>query len=135
MAISPLENRTLEPNLGTIFTSALQKEFILRRELKIVRAQEAEAILKGTINSLTTSSIAYDEEGRAREYRITVTLDILLMRRAGSEVLWRGDGIKGSQDYKASSDVMVNEGRKTQAIRRIAADLAEEVYFRIKEGF
>jgi len=135
LAISPLENKTPEPNLDTIFISALCKEFISRRELEIVKAQRAEAVLQGAIRSLTTHSLAYDEEARVREHRVTITLDLRLVRQENGEILWRGDGIKRSEEYKASDDVMVYEGRKNRAIRKIAADLAEEVYFRIQERF
>lgn len=135
LAISSLENKTPEPNLDTIFVSAFRREFISRRELEIVSSDKAQASLQGAIRSFTTHSLAYDEEGRVKEHRITIILDLLLMHQGNGEILWRGEGIKRSEEYKASSDVMVNEGRKNRAIRKIAADLAEEVYFRIKEEF
>ena len=135
LGISSLENTTQEPNLSKIFVAALRRECIFRRDLKIVRAHEAEAIVKGTIRSFTTSSLSYDAEGRVKEYRITITLDLLLAQQGDGAILWRGDGIRGSEEYQASSDVMANEGRKNRAIRKIATDLAEAVYLRMKEGF
>ncbi len=135
LAISSLENKTPEPNLNTTFIAAFRREFIFRGEPQLVRAQEAESVLQGTIRSLSASSLAYDEEARAKEYRITITLDLLLVRQSDGEILWRGNGIKGSEEYMASDDVMVNEERKNRAIRQIAADLAEEVYIRIQERF
>ena len=135
LAISPLDNKTKEANLNSIFVSALRREFIFRREVEIVSENKAQASLQGTITSITITSIAYDEEGRATEHRVAITLDLLLVRQGSSEILWRGDGITGSWEYKASTDVIVNEGRKNSAIRKIAADLAEEIYIKIKERF
>jgi hypothetical protein len=100
-----------------------------------VKENKADASLQGTITSITIGSIAYDEEARAKEYRVTITLDLLLIRRGNSEILWRGDGIQGSWEYMASTDVTVEEGRKNSAIRKIADDLAEEIYIKIKERF
>jgi outer membrane lipopolysaccharide assembly protein LptE/RlpB len=135
LAIGPLENTTKEANLGAICVSALRREFIYRHEVEIVSEQKAQATLQGTIISITVRSLAYDEEARAREYRVTITLDLLLIRRGNAEVLWQGNGITGSEEYFASSDVMVEEGRKNAAIRMIADDLAETTYIKIKERF
>jgi outer membrane lipopolysaccharide assembly protein LptE/RlpB len=135
LAIGPLENQTKEANLGAIFVSALRKEFIFRHEVEIVSEQKAQASLQGTITSLTVRSLAYDEEARAREYRVTITLNLLLIRHGDDEILWRGDNIEGDWEYLASTNVIVEEGRKDSAVHKIAADLAEEIYIKIKERF
>jgi outer membrane lipopolysaccharide assembly protein LptE/RlpB len=135
LAIAPLENSTKEANLSAIFVSALRREFIFRREVEIVSEKKAQASLQGTITSITMSSIAYDQEARALEYRVTITLDLLLTRQGNGEIIWRGDGIQGSEEYLASTDVIVEEGRKNSAIHKIATDLAEEIYIKIKERF
>ena len=135
LAISPLENRTKEPNLSTTLVAAFRREFIFRRELDIVGTHEAEAVLKGTIRSFTSHSLSYDEQGRVREYRINITLDLFLANKRDESILWRADGLRRFEEYLASSDVIINEERKNRAIRKIASDLAEEVYLRIREGF
>jgi outer membrane lipopolysaccharide assembly protein LptE/RlpB len=135
VAIIPLENKTQEPNLTSIFTSALRHEFIFRHEVEVVAAEKAEASLEGSITSRSIASTAYDSEGRAREYDITLILDLRLVRRGSKEILWRGDKITGTWHYKANPDVMVNEGNKNDAIQKIAADLAEKIYIMIKERF
>jgi outer membrane lipopolysaccharide assembly protein LptE/RlpB len=135
LAIIPLENKTKEPNLTSIFTSALRREFIFRREVEVVAEAKAEAALQGSITSVSIVSTAYDEHGRAIEYDITITLDLRLVRRGNNAVLWKGDKIAATWHYKASFDVMVNEGNKNNAIQKIATDLAEKIYIMIKERF
>jgi hypothetical protein len=130
-----LENMTKEPNLTSIFTSALRREFIFRREVEIVPEERAEASLQGSIDSINIVSTAYDSTGRASEYDITVTLDVRLVRRGTNAILWKGDKISGTWHYKASFDVMVNEANKNAAIQKIATDLAEKTYIMIKERF
>jgi outer membrane lipopolysaccharide assembly protein LptE/RlpB len=135
LAIIPLENKTKEPNLTSIFTSALRREFIFRHEVEIVAEEKAEAALQGSITSINIVSTAYDNEGRATEYDITITLDLRLTRRGSNAILWKGDKIAGTWHYKASFDVMVNEANKNTAIQKIATDLAEKIYIMIKERF
>src|SRR4030042_7024959 len=128
LAIIPLENKTKEPNLTAIFTSALRREFIFRREVEIVTEEKAQASLQGNITSISIGSTAYNQEGRATEYQITITLDLRFVRRGNNAILWKGDKIQGTWHYKADPDVMVNEGNKNSAIQKIAADLAEKIY-------
>jgi outer membrane lipopolysaccharide assembly protein LptE/RlpB len=135
VAIIPLENKSKEPNLTSIFTSALRREFIFRREVEVVTEEKAQATLQGSVTSEDTVSTAYDQQGRASEYDITITLDLRFIRRGNNAVLWKGDKIAGTWHYKASSDVIVNEGNKDKAIQKIAADLAEKIYIMIKERF
>jgi len=135
LAIIPLENKTKEPNLTAIFTSALRREFIFRREVEIVTVEKAQASLQGNITSISIGSTAYNQEGRATEYQITITLDLRFVRRGNNAILWKGDKIQGTWHYKADPDVMVNEGNKNSAIQKIAADLAEKIYIMIKERF
>jgi outer membrane lipopolysaccharide assembly protein LptE/RlpB len=135
VAIIPLENNTREPNLTAIFTSALRREFIFRQDVKVVTEQKAEATLVGSITAIDTGSVAYNTEGRATEYDISVTLDARLIRQGTKAVLWKGDKIKGTWHYLASLDVMTNESNKNQAIQKIATDLSEKIYIMIKERF
>jgi outer membrane lipopolysaccharide assembly protein LptE/RlpB len=135
LAIIPLENKTKEPNLTSIFTSALRREFIFRREVEIVAQEKAEASVQGSIGSINIGSTAYDSTGRATEYDITITMDVRLIRRGTNVILWKGDNIAGTWHYKASFDVMVNEANKNAAIQKIASDLAEKIYIMIKERF
>jgi outer membrane lipopolysaccharide assembly protein LptE/RlpB len=135
VAILPLENKTKEPNLTSIFTSALRREFIFRRDVEVVPEQKADASLQGAITSENIVSTAYDSEGRAAEYDITITLDLRLVRRGNNAILWKGNEIKGTWHYKASTDVMINEGNKNAAIQKVATDLAEKSYIMIKERF
>jgi outer membrane lipopolysaccharide assembly protein LptE/RlpB len=135
VAIIPLENNTREPNLTAIFTSAFRREFIFRQDVEVVTEQKAEATLEGAITSIDTGSVAYNSEGRATEYDISVTLNVRLIRRSNKVVLWKGDKIKGTWHYLASLDVMTNETNKNTAIQKIATDLSEKIYIMIKERF
>jgi outer membrane lipopolysaccharide assembly protein LptE/RlpB len=103
--------------------------------VQIVTENKADASLQGTITSISMRSIAYDKEARVREYRVIITLSLLLVRRGNDEILWQDKGIKGFEEYVASTDVIVEEGRKNTAIRKIAEDLAEAIYIKIKERF
>jgi len=135
IAIVAFENRTDEPHLGKIMEEAFRAELISRRGVKVVEEGSAEAILKGKITSLHFASLAYDAEGRAREYRVSISLDLQLIGREDQEVLWEIRRLIGREEFQVRGDIALDEGRKEEALREIARDLAREVYLRMIEGF
>jgi len=135
IAIAAFENRTKEPHLGKIIEEALRAELISRREVRVAEGESAEAILKGKITSLHFASLAYDAEGRAREYRVSVFLDLQLVRKVDQKVLWEVRRLTERKEFQVRGDVTFDEERKEEALREIARDLAREVYLRMIEGF
>ncbi len=135
IAIAPFKNQTDEPHLGKIMEEAFRAELISRRGIKVVEEGSAEAILKGKITSLRFASLAYDAEGRAREYRVSVFLDFQLVRKKDQKVLWEVRRLTERKEFQVRGDIALDEGRKEEALREIARDLAREVYLRMTEGF
>jgi outer membrane lipopolysaccharide assembly protein LptE/RlpB len=135
LAIQTFENKTKEMTLHRVVTSAVRNEFVSRRDLRIVGVGEADAVLQGTITSFTTSSLAYDAEGRAIEYRVAINLDLKLVRRVDGTILWEVPNFAKTEEYRASTEVLTNEAQKNRAIRTLAEDLAEDCYFRLREDF
>ena len=131
----PLENRTTEPNLEAKLLAALRKEIISRRDIDVAASTSAQGVLRGKVTTFTTGSIAYDREARAREYRVTIGVDMELIRRRDGTLLWKGNNIQRHREYRASSEVLINEESKNNALRDLVEELAEEIYFRMKEGF
>jgi len=135
IAVPTMGNRTLEAGIENIFTTALVREFNRDRRLRLVRAKEADSILRGSIQDFSISSVTYDEAGLAIEYRVEVTVDVSLRRVDTDEVLWQTDPIRETQTYRVISDVLTNEARKREAVEEIARELAETVHDRIVDRF
>jgi len=135
IAVPTMANRTLEAGIENIFTTALVREFNRDRRLRLVRAKEADGILRGSIQDFSISSVTYDEAGLAIEYRVEVTVDVSLRRVDTDEVLWQTDPIRETETYRAVSDVLTNEARKREAVEEIARELAETVHDRIVDRF
>jgi len=70
-------NRTSEANVESTFRNSFIDQFITGRRFTIVDSREAaDAILKGSIESLTTSPLSYKSSNIAAEERITVTMEL-----------------------------------------------------------
>jgi outer membrane lipopolysaccharide assembly protein LptE/RlpB len=135
ITIPTMVNQTLEAGIENVFTRAVIREFNLDRRLKVVREKHADSILTGSIQDFSISSISYDTAGLALEYRAQVTVGLILRRVDTSEVLWEAPALREHDEYRASSDVLTNEGRKEEAIEEIARQLAETIHDLIVERF
>jgi hypothetical protein len=130
-------NRTTRVELEQRVTQAVADEFVSHGRLKLVRtSSEADAILKGSIDSFGIFPIAFNTEGRATQYQISITANIeLLDHRNEDKVLWKNDQYRFTENYQVtllSNDASEQESR---AIQDIAVRFAESLVSNLLEGF
>ena len=135
VSVRMLENRSSETGVETLITNALISELNRRRSGSVVGPQRADAVLAGTIQSLTWDTVSHRGVNTASERRVYVTLALTLTDRSGG-VLWERSALSGAQAY------MVVEGNKTatdnnrrQAIGVLAEKMAESVYRSLTDNF
>ena len=130
-------NRTTRVELEQRVTQAVADEFVSHGRLKLVATpSEADAILKGSIDSFGIFPIAFNTEGRATQYQISITANIeLLDHRNEDKVLWKNDQYRFTESYQVtllSNDASEQESR---AIQDIAVRFAESLVANLLEGF
>jgi outer membrane lipopolysaccharide assembly protein LptE/RlpB len=135
LAVPVLENPTLEPELGPLLATALREQFSRTPAVRLVPTIEAEAVLRGRVVGFDADVVAFTSEGLAVEYRATLTLELTLTDAAGQRIYWADPAVKGTDTYRASSDPLVTEANRREAIRRLAADLGRSVRDRVLAGF
>jgi len=129
-------NRTTRVELEQRVTQAVAEEFVSRGRLTLVtNAAQADAILRGSIDTFNIFPIAF-EQGRATRYQISITAKIeLLDHRKEDKVLWKNDQYRFTENYEvnlASTDAFDQE---TRAIQEIAVRFAEGLVTNLLEGF
>jgi outer membrane lipopolysaccharide assembly protein LptE/RlpB len=135
IAVPVLDNPTLEPELGPLLAAAIRDQFLRTRAVRLVPTGDAEAVLRGRVSRFEADTVAFDPQGLAVEYRATLTLDLVLTDRAGDRILWADREVTRTDTYRASSDPLVTEANRREAVRRIAADLGRSVRDRILADF
>lgn len=135
LAIPVLENPTLEPELGSLLTAALRDQFARTSGIRLVRTEEAEAILRGRVLGFEADAVAFDPVGLALEYRATLSVGLTLTDPTGAVIYWADPRVAGSDTYRAATDPLVTEANRREAIRRIAADLGRSIRDRVLAGF
>jgi len=135
VAVVVLENKTQEPGVESLITSALVEAIVSSGRLRLVRAEEADAILSGSVVGYTIESLAFDRNANVTQYRLRIALNLTLHDTKRKEDLWKEDGIQERADFNVPGQVSLTLVREQDALRRASVDIARGVVNRAIEGF
>lgn len=130
-------NRTTRVELEQRVTAAVAEEFVSRGRLRLVKNDnEADVILRGSIDSFNVNQIAFNTQGRATQYQISITAKIELVdHRHEDKVLWSNDQYRFTENYEIDLGTTDAFDQETRAIREIAVRFAETLVTNLLEGF
>jgi outer membrane lipopolysaccharide assembly protein LptE/RlpB len=130
-------NKTTRVELEQRVTQAVAAEFVSRGRLKLVNAPPAaDVILRGSIDSFGIFPVAFNAQGRATQYQISITAKIeLLDHKADDKVLWKNDQYRFAENYQVNTDSTDAFDQETRAINEIAVRFAESLVTNLLEGF
>lgn len=130
-------NKTTRVELEQRLTQAVADEFVSRGSMQLVNNEsQADAILKGSIESFGITPIAFNEQGRATRYQISVNANIELVDRTNDNAtLWKNEHYRFTESYAVEAGSLDAFDQETRAIREIAERFAESVVSSILEGF
>jgi outer membrane lipopolysaccharide assembly protein LptE/RlpB len=130
-------NRTTRVELEQRVTQAVASEFVTRGRLKLVtQPNEADVIMRGSIDSFGIFPVAFNTQGRATQYQVAITAKIeLLDHRNDDKVLWKNDQYRFTENYQVDITSTDAFDQETRAITEIAQRFAETLVTNLLEGF
>lgn len=133
--IEPFANRTSEANVENMFRSAFTDWFAKGGRFKLVdQAQKADALWRGGVQTLTTTTLSYRASNIAAEERMVVVLDLQFVHSGSGQVIWSDRAFSGTQDYAIPEGANTESARKN-ALAKLAMDTAERAYRMMMSGF
>jgi outer membrane lipopolysaccharide assembly protein LptE/RlpB len=133
--IEIVENRTSKAGIERVVTNQLVFEFTRQREKSLASdPQDADATLKGVIQSISTKTISRVGTQVASEREVTMTLDLKLIKHNG-KVIWVAKGLSDRQAYDVSDLKLDNDRNENLAIARLSERISERVFSRLTDDF
>ncbi len=130
------KNMTNRPEIEAIITTAIIDEFVNIGAVKVVSEDKSEAALEGSVTSYDLRPISYDEADVTREYRLTLNLEIQLVRASDGRVLWKDPNITDYEDFTVTtSDIAATKFSEQEVLKKMARDLARLIKERMLEDF
>jgi outer membrane lipopolysaccharide assembly protein LptE/RlpB len=136
--VAPLENRTPRSQADQFVTRAIADEMVTRQRFTVVSSEsEADAVLSGAVNSFGVTPVAFDDQGRATEYEISITTAVEFKRLGGEEdeVIWKNDRYLFRENYPVEVTGTDYLDRENQAIEDAAEKFAETMVSDLLQGF
>jgi outer membrane lipopolysaccharide assembly protein LptE/RlpB len=137
IAIPAFKNETLTYRIEQMLTASVVREFTTRTHYRILNdaSQDADATLRGTVLSTTTSPLTYDTAtGRTASVLVVVSMKVTLTDRSG-KVLYQNPAYLFREQYEVSQDLASFFAEDTPAFRRLSQDFARTLVSNILEGF
>jgi hypothetical protein len=122
-SVLPFENLSTQPELGAVLAAALREELAARGALA---RTEGGAVVAGEVSATVPSPSA--SGGVSWRFALEVRARLLQGDRVVAERKLRRE-----VDYPAGLDALETEGRRAQASRRLAADMARELVATLME--
>jgi len=141
VGIPQLTNQSTFFNVEQLLSEKLRAEFIGRGKFTVLpEAAGADAVLTGTVTSISVQPVGLTDQQLASRYLFTMTMRVQFAQTSTGEVLWSNDSLIFRETY----DLTVRSGQvdgatfldqERASFDRIATDVARTVVTSIVEAF
>lgn len=142
IAIEPFKNSIayLNENVRTLYVPLLEvkahdaivSRFEIDGHLKISRSDRATLILKGELIAFDREEVRLIDADNVEQYRLRITVSLVLIDPASGEELWREPGFAGEATYYTSGPLAKSEDT---AMQETLTDLSRRVVERTLENW
>ena len=142
VGIPQLTNQSTFFQVEQILTEKLRTEFIGRGRYTVIPNPEgADAVVTGSVRSITVTPVGFTEQQLASRYQFTLTMSVEFTDSRTAKVLWSNAGLVFREEYELGirSNVEVDAAtflsQERSSFDRISDDVARTVATAILEAF
>ena len=129
-------NATNQPELEQRLTDTVSREFANRGQFQLTAdPTNADAVLKGEITNFGTIPMNLDEQGRATEYQVGITLKATLQSVDGGTKYWQNDSFIYTEKYPLDLSSPDYYDRLNAVVDEMSGKFAQSLVTSILEGF
>lgn len=135
IAVPFFKNHAQKPDIETIITTAVIDEFTNSNLAKVVD-ENSEAVLKGVITEYILTPVSFSKNDVIQEYRLSIKLEVELVRIIDGKVLWQDKNVSDYEDFKVNTaDIGETKAAELIAIKKMARDTARLIKEKMFEEF
>lgn len=117
-------------------TSNVMNLLIQRGKYKVLpQADEVDALLKGTITSVSLVPVTFSSSGQGKEYSVIITAKVTFTDLIDNKIIFQNPGFVFRGQYTITQADLQFFDQQSSALDDIAKDFAESVVSAILEGF
>jgi len=127
VAVPVFANKTGEPRIESLLTNGVVEAFSTNGRLRVVRREDADAVLEGEVTGYSVQSISYDSQANVRQYRLTVTLNLKLLDMKKNAVLFEEHSLSEKADFQVMNAVSQTISVEETAVRTAATEIGRAI--------
>jgi outer membrane lipopolysaccharide assembly protein LptE/RlpB len=128
-------NESISPTAQTVLRRAFYEEFHALRGLNpSSNAGDADLAMKARILSYTSKAVSYNTLDQAREYSLSLNVELEITKRGETTPLWKGQ-IQGSKQFPANTDLALQHNAEEQALDAAARIIAHKFISALEESY
>jgi hypothetical protein len=130
--IPTFTNLSGEPQLESETTNAAISEFQKDGSLRIVSETQADAVLEVTITDYKIVPLRFEQDNptNSKEYRMFLTVKLVLTRTKDGEVVVKREGVEGNKTFTRTGSL---SAAKQAILPEAARDLAHKIVVSVAE--
>jgi len=122
--------RIYRPKLETDITKSVINKYLFDGNLRPVKEESADLILKGELIDYRKDPLRYDDNNEVTEYRINLVVNINLWDKKENKQIWQENGFTGNATYFTSGTQAKSEDA---AVNDALSDLSRRIVERTVE--
>ena len=140
IGVPQFDNTTAVFDLARIVTERVRSEFIGRGKYTIVpEATGVDAVLTGTINSVSLNPVAFNQQNQATRYALVLTASVEFKDLRANKVLWQNNSMQYREEFTLDptrvQETSAFLGQDVNARDRMANEFARALVSAILEAF
>jgi outer membrane lipopolysaccharide assembly protein LptE/RlpB len=135
VAVPVFENKSFGRDLEIVLTNAILQEINRRGGVTLVQdVQQADAVLRGTIEEYRLDVLSADRDGRATAYRISLRASIVFDDLVVKKPYWQNT-LSKVQDFQVDDSAASTDVQERDSIQKASEDFAKTLVAAIFLGF
>lgn len=136
LAVPAFANETQTYKVEQMLTAAVVQELSTRTSYRIItRPDSADAVLKGTVLTTSTTPLTYDSKtGRAASVLVIVSMSVSLTDKQG-KVLYQDPSYVFREQYQVSQELSSFFEEDSPAFQRLSREFARTLVSNVLEAF
>ena len=127
VAVPVFANKTPEPAVENFLTQAVIRAFSTNGRLRVVRPEEADAILEGEVVGYEVQALAFDPRASIQQYRLVVTMNLRFRDVRRNALLFEQARFQEKADFRVVGVVSQTISREESALQAAAVDIARSI--------
>jgi outer membrane lipopolysaccharide assembly protein LptE/RlpB len=127
VAVPVFANKTAEPAVENLLTQAVVQAFSTNGRLRVVKPEEADAILEGEVVGYEIQALAFDPRASIRQYRLVVTMNLRFRDVQRKTLLFEHARFQEKADFRVVGVVSQTISREESALQAAAVDIARAI--------